>query len=130
MTGGGRSSRVALRDGACDLACVVVFVLIGRRSHHEASGVEGFVRVAWPFAVALAGASVVAVLARLRPWPAGVLAWVGTVVIGMALRLGVQGRDLRIGFVVVTTLFLALTMLGWRAVAWAVVPRVRRARGR
>ena len=115
---------------AADLACIVVFVLVGRRSHHEDAGLAGFVRVAWPFVVGLAVATTTAVLARPRPWTAGLVAWLGTVVVGMALRMGVQDRGFKPGFVVVTTLFLALTMLGWRAVAWAVVPRVRRARAR
>ncbi|HXY93592.1 MAG TPA: DUF3054 family protein, partial [Acidimicrobiia bacterium] len=37
-----------------DLAVVVLFVAIGRRTHHEDSGADGFVRVFWPFAVGLA----------------------------------------------------------------------------
>ncbi len=117
-------------SAAADLACIVIFVLVGRRSHHEDAGLAGFVRVAWPFAVGLVVATAVGVLARLRPWSSGLVAWSGTVVVGMALRIGVQDRGFKSGFVIVTTLFLALTMLGWRAVAWAVVPRVRRARAR
>src|SRR5207244_5135987 len=35
-----------------DLAVLVVFVAVGRRSHHEDAGVAGFLRVRWPFAVA------------------------------------------------------------------------------
>ena len=123
-----RRSRVV--GGAADLACIVVFVLVGRRSHHEDAGLAGFVRVAWPFVVGLIVATTVGVLARLRPWTAGLVAWLGTVAVGMTLRIAVQDRGFKPGFVIVTTLFLALTMLGWRAVAWVVVPRVRRARAR
>ena len=36
-----------------DVAVLVVFVLVGRRSHHEDAGFAGFLRVWWPFAVAL-----------------------------------------------------------------------------
>ena len=110
---------------AADLACVIVFVAVGRRSHHEDAGLSGFVRVAWPFAAALVIATVVAAATRLRPWRAALLVWLGTVAGGMALRIGVQGREWKPGFVIVTTIFLALTMLGWRTVAWIVVPRLR-----
>ena len=36
-----------------DIAVLVVFVLVGRRSHHEDAGLAGFLRVWWPFAVGL-----------------------------------------------------------------------------
>ena len=126
MTTGGRSARVVVRDGALDLVCVAAFVLIGRRSHQESSGLEGFVRIAWPFAVGLLIATAVAAWTRLRPWRSAVVVWLGTVGLGMVLRIGVQDRPFKVGFVIVTTLFLAVTMLGWRALVWAVWPRVRR----
>lgn len=126
MTSPARSGAAIARDGTFDLLCVVAFVVIGRRSHDEASGLEGLLRVVWPFAAGLLGATVVAAGARFGPWRAAVVTWIGTVGVGMALRIGVQGRPFKVGFVIVTTLFLAVTMLGWRALAWAVWPRVRR----
>jgi len=120
-----RPSSAVARALAADLACVAVFVLVGRRSHHDDAGLAGFGRVVWPFAAAAVVATVIAVAIRLRPWGAALLVWLGTVAGGMALRIGVQGREWKPGFVIVTTLFLALTMLGWRLVAWVLVPWVR-----
>ena len=36
---------------AADVAVLVLFVVIGRRSHHEDAGLVGFLRVWWPFVV-------------------------------------------------------------------------------
>ena len=49
---------------AADVAVLVVFVVIGRRSHHEDAGVAGFLRVWWPFVVGLAVAWLVTGLVR------------------------------------------------------------------
>ena len=50
----------------------------------------------------------------------GVVAWLTTLVVGMALRRTVFGRGTAIAFVIVATLFLALFLVGWRAAArWA-----------
>jgi len=114
-------SRMALLG---DLAVLVVFVLVGRRSHHEDAGLAGFVRVWWPFAVALGVAWLVCGLWRAPlVWPRAVAAWLVTVGLGMALRIAVQGRELKVAFTIVTLLFVGAGMLGWRAVV-----RWRRAR--
>jgi Protein of unknown function (DUF3054) len=100
-----------------DVAVLVLFVLVGRRSHHEDAGVAGFLRVWWPFAVALVVAWLVtglwqAPLARVR----AVAAWLVTVALGMALRIAVQDREFKVAFAIVTLLFVGAGMLGWRAV--------------
>ncbi len=48
-----------------------------------------------------------------RTWPAGVVVWLGTYVIGMVLR-GLSGEGLAPAFLVVSLLFLGLTLVGWR----------------
>jgi hypothetical protein len=106
-----------------DLVVVTLFVLVGRRSHDEAEGLRGFLRVWWPFAAGL-GVSGVLSGAWWYPyaWRRVAGAWIGTVVLGMLLRVGIQGRDFKPSFVIVTAIFLGLGMFGWRLVA--------RARGR
>jgi hypothetical protein len=100
-----------------DVVIVVVFVLLGRQSHHEDAGVVGFFRVWWPFAVALGVAWLVTGLWRAPlAWPRAVVAWLVTVGLGMALRIAAENRELKIAFVVVTLLFVGAGMLGWRAV--------------
>jgi hypothetical protein len=103
---------------AGDVAVLVVFVLMGRRSHHEDAGVAGFLRVWWPFAVALGAAWIVTGLWKAPlAWVRAVAAWLVTVALGMALRIAVQDREFKVAFTVVTLLFVGAGMLGWRAVA-------------
>ncbi|GAA4354777.1 DUF3054 domain-containing protein [Angustibacter luteus] len=101
-----------------DVLAVLVFATIGRISHDEGAGPVDVLGTAWPF---LVGCAVGWALSRAwrRPTalrPVGVPVWLATVAIGMALRaLADAGTEL--SFVVVTTLFLGLFMLGWRLVA-------------
>jgi hypothetical protein len=100
---------------AADLLAVVVFVLLGRRSHDEGSAVAGTVATAWPFVTgALVGEGVV-VLTRRPPdsLAAGAVVTAGTVLIGMGLRR-LAGGGTPVSFVVVATTFLTLFLLGWR----------------
>ncbi len=100
-----------------DLAVVVVFVVIGRRSHHEDAGIAGFLRVAWPFVVGLAVAWLATGLVRTPlAWARAAVAWVFTVAVGMALRIVVEGRDFSVAFTIVTLVFVGVGMLGWRGV--------------
>jgi hypothetical protein len=109
---------------AADVAVLVVFVLIGRRTHHEDSGLGGFFRVWWPFAAGLAVAWIATRLHR-RPLDFGraAAAWLITVAVGMVLRIVVEGRDFKIAFTVVTLVFVGLGMLGWRGVVRMVRAR-------
>jgi Protein of unknown function (DUF3054) len=102
---------------ACDLLAVVVFVLLGRRSHDEGSAVAGTIATAWPFvAGALVGEGVVVLARRRADSPAaGAIVTAGTVVIGMGLRRLAGGTPA--SFVVVATTFLAVFIMGWRLAA-------------
>jgi FtsH-binding integral membrane protein len=109
---------------AADLAVLVLFVLIGRRSHHEDAGVAGFVRVWWPFGAGLVVAWLVTRLDRAPlAWGRAVAAWLLTVAVGMALRIAVEGRDFKVAFTIVALVFVGAGMLGWRAVVRAVRAR-------
>ena len=124
---GVRTTTVWARALAADVVLVVVFVLIGRRSHEESGAVLGLLRTAWPFLVGL-GAGWLAVRAWRRPvrvWPEGVVVWLVTVALAMVLR-AVSGQGVAFSFLVVTLVVLALFLLGWRA----VLPLARRLRTR
>jgi peptidoglycan/LPS O-acetylase OafA/YrhL len=109
-------TRPALAAAATDLVCVVVFCTIGRRSHAEGLTVTGIAETAWPF---LAGTAVGWLLARAwrRPAalvPTGVVVWLCTVVVGMALRK-LTGAGVAPSFIVVASLSTAVLLLGGRA---------------
>jgi hypothetical protein len=115
-----RSARLAV---AIDVCCVLVFVIIGRASHTKGESLAGIASTAWPFLAGLAGGWLVtAGLAGRawrqpsRLWPAGVGAWLGTVVLGMVFRV-VSGQGTALAFIGVALAFLGLFMLGWRLLA-------------
>jgi hypothetical protein len=107
------------RAGAlgADLVAVVVFVLLGRRSHEEGSALAATVATAWPFLAGTAVGEVAAVALRRPPESiaAGALVAGGAVVVGMPLRR-LAGGGTPVSFVVVATTFLALFVVGWRVV--------------
>jgi hypothetical protein len=113
-----------------DACCVLAFVTIGRASHHDGESLGGVASTAWPFLAGLAAGLLVA-----RAWrrpaaivPAGLGAWLGTVAVGMLLRV-VAGQGTAPAFIAVALAFLGLFLLGWRVLA-AGHARWRAAHGR
>jgi hypothetical protein len=111
-----------------DLVLVLLFAGIGRVSHGEDLTLAGMARTAGPFLVGWLVGWVLVVLVpstRVRPRSllAGAAVWVAVVVVGMLVRHGV-GDGVETSFVVVTTIVVAVFLLGWRAVA-ALVARGR-----
>jgi len=101
-----------------DIACVLIFVIIGRASHTKGETLAGIASTSWPF---LAGLGVGWLAARgwRRPLairPEGLAIWLCTVALGMILRV-VSGQGTAPAFVVVALAFLALFLLGWRLLA-------------
>jgi hypothetical protein len=118
-------ARIAVRAAVLDVAAVLVFVVIGRANHGHGEAVAGVASTAWPF---LAGLAVgwLAALGWRRPfalWPSGVAAWLGTVAVGMVLRV-LAGQGTALSFIVVALVFLGLFLLGWRLLA-QLVPAFR-----
>ena len=104
-----------LKALAADIACVIVFCTIGRRSHAEGLTLAGIAETAWPF---LTGTGAGWVLARgwHRPAslaPTGLVVWACTVIVGMLLRkatsTGTAGS-----FIIVASVTTAVLLLGWR----------------
>lgn len=126
MTASRASVSTVVIAALLDLVLVLVFVTIGRQSHHESITLAGTAETAWPFIVGLIFAWLVTrfwlhPLGVLLP---GVLIWVITLVLAMLLRL-VSGQSIQLPFVIVATVVLALFLLGWRALA-AGFRRIRR----
>jgi hypothetical protein len=107
-----------------DVACVLLFATVGRRSHAEGITIAGVAETAWPF---LAGTAVgwLAIRGWRRPTtlaPTGLVVWVCTVAIGMSLRKATSAGT-AVSFVVVASLVTAILLLGWRAAAMALARR-------
>ncbi|HSR86268.1 MAG TPA: DUF3054 domain-containing protein [Streptosporangiaceae bacterium] len=101
-----------------DACCVLAFVAIGRHAHHNGDAAAGIWHTAWPFLAGLAAG-----LAASRYWrrpvtivPTGIGAWVGAAGAGMLIRV-VAGQGTAAAFIAVACAFLALFLIGWRALA-------------
>jgi len=111
-----------------DVVAIVIFVAIGRTSHDHGVSLGGVASTAWPF---LAGLVVGWGAARAwgRPFeiaPTAVIVWISCVGVGMILRV-VSGQGTAVAFIFVALAFLALELLGWRALA-RVGTRVQQSR--
>lgn len=103
-----------------DLACVLVFVSAGIRSHGQT---DALLPVAAPFIAALAMGWIVAIPLRApESMASGLVIWLVTLVGGMLLRR-VGGDGTAASFIMVAAGFLAVTMLGWRAIVLLVTRR-------
>ncbi|MBE1534428.1 DUF3054 domain-containing protein [Actinomadura algeriensis] len=104
--------------GLADVVCVLAFVLIGRAEHDGGASLSGYATTLWPFvAGGVAGWAIGRVWRRPEAVvPAGVIVWASTVAVGMLLRV-VSGQGTAVAFVIVSLVFLGVTMLGWRGVA-------------
>jgi hypothetical protein len=111
------TSRVALAWFVFDVVVVLVFVVIGRHTHHHRETLGGVISTTWPFGVGLLVGWVGVLGVRWRPsWlSSGIVIWLSTVVIGMVLRV-ISGQGTAVAFIGVALGFLGLFMLGARAI--------------
>ena len=118
----------ALPAFVVDVVAILVFAILGRSSHDEASTLLGVLSTAWPF---LVGAAVGHAICRMavplggdatarRP---GLVVWAGTLVGGLVLRLA-SGDTAAWPFVIVAGVVLALFLVGWRSL-FHLVQRAR-----
>ncbi|WP_431277790.1 DUF3054 domain-containing protein [Leifsonia poae] len=118
--------RAPLIAFAIDVVLVLVFVLVGRRSHAEAASIAGIFDTAWPFLVGLVLGWLVTFAWR-RPtavlWP-GIPIWLMTVAAGMLLRVS-AGQGTAASFIIVATIVLGVFLVGWRLIALPITRRRR-----
>ena len=109
-------SRTALRAFVFDALCVLLMVVIGTRNHDTDTGITGILFVVAPFWIAMSLAHLAPLLQRTAKAEAHVVVvWGYTVVMGMVLRNTVFDRGTALAFIIVATVFLGITMFGWRA---------------
>ena len=109
-------SRTALRAFAFDALCILLMDVIGTRNHKTDTGITGILFVAAPFWIAMSLTHLAPLLQRKnRNDPNPYMVWGYTVVMGMLLRNMVFNRGTAAAFIIVATVFLGITMFGWRA---------------
>ena len=109
-------SRTALRAFVFDALCVLLMVVIGTRNHKTDTGITGILFVAAPFWIAMSLTHLAPLLQRtVKAGAHVVVVWGYTVVMGMVLRNMVFNRGTAVVFIIVATVFLGITMFGWRA---------------
>jgi len=113
-----RPHRPAALAAVVDVVCVLAFVIVGRRTHAEASALAGIATTAWPFLAGLLLGWLVPRSSRtpLQVWPTAVLLWLCTVAGGLGLRLA-SGQGVSGAFPLVAAGALALLLIGWRLLA-------------
>lgn len=100
-----------------DAALIVVFVFIGTRNHNTDENTAGVLSTAAPFVIGLVCGWFASSGWKNPLAPqTGIVVWAGTVVIGMLLRHFAWDRGTAAAFIVVATVFNALTLIGWRVV--------------
>jgi hypothetical protein len=111
-------NRSALRALAYDIICIFVFVVIGTRNHKTDTGISGVLFVAAPFLISVLGSRIFMRLQKrdVMSVENGVTVVLFTTAIGLILRRFVFDRGTATAFVIVATVFLFATMLGWRAI--------------
>ncbi|AWV47240.1 hypothetical protein JK2ML_0271 [Mycobacterium leprae Kyoto-2] len=109
---------------ATDIVAVSVFCAVGRCSHAEGLTVADLAVTLWPF---LTGTAIGWLASRgwQRPTavvPTGVVVWLCTVVVGVALRKA-SSAGVVANFMVVAASTTAALFLGWRAVVELILRR-------
>ena len=121
--------RWAVAAFALDVAIVVAFAAVGRRSHDESRDLGGVLGTAAPFLLGLVvGWLVVGLIARrtndrFGTWldvDGGFDIWLATVVVGLAARRLLWDRGIAVAFVIVAAVVLGVALMGWRGVAQRV----------
>lgn len=112
------TSRAALDWFIFDVVVILVFVVVGRHTHHHGETGGGVFSTIWPFGVGLLVGWAGVLWSRRRPSKllSGVAIWLSTVAIGMVLRV-ISGQGTAVAFIAVALGFLGLFMLGARAFA-------------
>ena len=101
-----------------DLVLIILFAVIGRRSHDQGSALSGTLTVAAPF---LIGYAIAAAFCRLDRAPRsarrGMLIAPVAVGLGLVLRGTVFGRGVAPAFVVVALITMTALLVSWSLVA-------------
>jgi Protein of unknown function (DUF3054) len=109
---------------AADVAAVLLFALLGSRSH-DGGGAGEVLAIAAPFVVGALLGWLLSPVARDAPMSvrAGWHVWAATLAIGLLARRFVFSRGTAPAFVIVAAMVLAVLIIGWR---WIRASRIDR----
>ncbi|TLP92341.1 DUF3054 domain-containing protein [Nesterenkonia salmonea] len=107
-----------------DAALILLFALLGNRSHGTGLSPVDIASTAWPF---LVGLTVAWLLTRswsraAQLWPAGIIIVGITVAVGMVLRVLFTDGGAELSFILVATGTLGVFLLGRRLLTWLLLP--------
>lgn len=124
MTSTSRNSGSGVTGGLiADVVAIAAFALFARIAHQSEDmplTFLGWLNTLWPFLLGVAVSWIIIVSARYegsRLVPAGLLAWLLTVAVGLAIWSVRNGGAPHWSFILVATTVSGLLMMGWRAVA-------------
>jgi len=122
-----RVQRGAVLALVVDLLLTLLFVALGQGQHATERGPLGLLITAAPF---LAGLLLMIGLTAghrtwARVWPHGVIVWLGTVAVGMVLRVAFGLGGAHVCFILVTLGVLGVLLLGRRALSAWLLRRAR-----
>jgi hypothetical protein len=119
------STRASIAWFVWDAVVVLIFVVIGRHTHHHGETFGGLFSTTWPFGAGLLVGWAGLLVAHRRPsaLASGVVIWLTTVAFGMVLRV-VAGQGTAVAFIGVALGFLGLFLLGARVAATRYRARV------
>lgn len=114
---------------AIDVALIVLFAALGRRSHDLGLDFSGILFTAAPFLLAWLVGSLVTRTWRTwhQMWPTGIVVWIITVAGGLLLRVTVFNETAAVSFQIVTASVLGVFLLGRRGVTALLARTARRA---
>lgn len=111
-----------------DLACLVLFVLVGAGQHDVDRGAGWFLTVLWPLVAAWFALALATHLYATpdRTWPRLAVTAVGAAVLNAVLRWAFTDRPLLSVYTAVFMAWMMLTAFGWRALVALRTNRLRR----
>lgn len=119
--GGSPHGRTVVLAAFLDTTTIVVFVILGRRTHDSGDAITGTIATAAPFLLGLAVAWVATRAWRVPMRPmTGVAVWIITMVVGIAARITIFERTAATAFVVVAAAVTAAGLIGWRLIARSI----------
>lgn len=114
-----------------DVVAIALFALFARIAHRTDDmplNAMGWLSTWWPFLIGVLASWAIITVRRLdghRVFPAGIMTWVVTVVVGLGIWALRNGDVPHWSFILVASIMSGLLLLGWRGIVRGVRRRSR-----